>query len=250
LTVTARTIGLVVLGVSLASRADAQGAPAAVAPVPDRWAVVSDLGLNAARGNSKYTMLSTGLRVTHLVKKDFELDWATALTYGESDVTVIARRMSTALKGDYRPTATWSPFAFASVERDRIRKIDALANAGAGAKWTFFRNAAGTGSLSAAGVYSHKDVIADTTQKAWRLSLRPKVAQKFVNGYSIEQVTFYQPELGNPGDYNVDAVTRLGYSPSRAATLYVQYTYRDDSRPPSGVKREDQLMLAGVKLGF
>ena len=234
--------------VCCAGQVMAQGAPPA--PPVDAWAIGSELGLNAARGNSSYTMLSTGLRVTHLNKKQFELDWSSALTYGESNNAVIARRMSTALKGDYRPTATWSPFVFASVERDRIRKIDALANAGVGAKWTFFRNTAGAASLSAAGLFSRKDIVNDTAQDAWRLSLRPKVVQRLSSGWSVEQTTFYQPEIGNASDYNLDAVTRVGFSPNKMSTLFAQYTYRVDSRPPTGVKREDQLMLAGVKLTF
>ncbi len=230
--------------------AAAAGAQAPAVSV-DRWAVGSELGLNAARGNSSYTMLSTGLRVTHLNKKDFELDWASALTYGESNNAVIARRMSTALKADYRPAATWSPFTFASIERDRIRRIDALANGGAGAKWTFFRSKEGAASLSAAGLYSRKDVVGeDTTQLAWRFSVRPKIVQKSSAGWSIEHTTFYQPAIGNAGDYTLDAATRLGYSPNKISTLFAQYTYRVDSRPPAGVKREDQLMLAGIKLSF
>jgi hypothetical protein len=233
-----------------AGRMMAQAAPTPVRPPVDSWAIGSELGLNAARGNSSYTMLSTGLRVTHLNKKQFELDWSSALTYGESNNAVIARRMSTALKGDYRPTATWSPFVFASVKRDRIRKIDALANSGAGAKWTFFRNKAGSASLSAAGLYSRKDIVNDTAQVAWRLSLRPKVVQKLSSGWSIEQTTFYQPEIGNASDYNLDAATRIGFSPNKVSTLFAQYVYRVDSRPPTGVKREDQLMLAGIKLSF
>jgi hypothetical protein len=216
----------------------------------DTWAIGSELGLNAARGNSSYTMLSTGLRVTHLNKKEFELDWSGALTYGESNSAVMARRMSSAFKVDYRPSATWSPFGFASVERDRIRKIDALVNAGAGAKWTFFRNKAGAASLSGAGLYSRKDIVADTAQSAWRVSIRPKIVQKSSAGWSIEQTTFYQPEIGNAGDFNLDAATRVGYSPNKVSTLFAQYTYRVDSRPPAGVKREDQLMLAGIKLSF
>jgi len=226
----------------------AAAAQTAAAPVK-RWALATDLGLNAARGNASYTMLSTGWRATHLNKSQFELDWASALTYGESNGAVIARRMSTALKGDYRPAATWSPFVFASVERDRIRRIDALANAGAGAKWTFFRNKAGAASLSGAGVYSRKDVVGDTAQLAWRLSVRPKIVQR-AGAYSFEQTTFYQPEIGNAPDYNIDAVTRVGYSPSKLSTLFIQYVYRVDSRPPATVKREDQLMVAGIKLNF
>lgn len=237
------------------------GAGSAQAPSPappiDSWAIAGDLGLNAARGNSSYTMLSTGLRVTHLNKKEFELDWSSGLTYGESNGDVIARRMTTALKGDYRPAATWSPFVFASIERDRIRRLDAYVNAGGGTKWTFLRNPRGAASLSLAALYSMKDLVApaapappDPVQRTARLSLRPKIAQKYPSGFSFEQTTFWQPDIRNTADYNIDAATRVGYSPTKTSTLFMQYTYRVDSRPPSGVKREDQLMVAGVKLQF
>lgn len=247
----AAVLAAIALGAS--GRASAQDTTARI----DRWAVGSELGLNAARGNSSYTMLSTGLRFTHLNRKQFELDWASALTYGESNGSVIARRMSTTLKGDFHPAATWSPFVFGSVERDRIRRIDLLSNAGLGAKYTYFRNRAGAASLSVAGVYSYKNILTppsaatpEPTQRTIRLSVRPKIAQKYANGFSFEQTTFWQPEIENTADYNIDASTRLGYSPTKMSTIFTQYAYRVDSRPPAGVKREDQLLVAGIKLQF
>jgi hypothetical protein len=232
-------------------------AQAPVTQTPGSWATASELGLNAARGNSSYTMLSTGLRFTHLDKKQFEFESASALTYGESNGIVIARRMLTSVKGDFHPQATWSPFVFGSVERDRIRRLDLLGNAGAGIKWTFFRNALGAASISGAGLLSYKDVVpviatvdTDATQKVLRVSLRPKVVQKYKNGVSMEQTTFWQPAAIDFRDYMVDASTRLGYSPNKISTLFAQHTYRFDSRPPTGIKREDQLFLAGVKLSF
>jgi hypothetical protein len=249
----ARIAVAVVLSAACGSRLAAQDAP-----VVDRWAIASELGLNAARGNSSYTMLTTGLRATHLNTKEFEFDWSSALTYGESNGTVIARRMQTALKGDWRPAGTWSPFVFASVERDRIRRVNTLSNAGAGAKWTWLRNARGTASLSAAALYAYKEILPanppkptdELVQHTARASLRPKIIQRFTSGFSVEHTTFWQPDIANTADYTIDAVTRLGYSPSKISTLFTQYTYRVDSRPPAGVKREDQLMVAGVKLQF
>lgn len=237
----------------------AHGAVAAqdVNPVVGRWAVGAELGLNAARGNSSYTMLTSGLRFTHLNKKQLELDWTMGLTYGESGETVIARRMVTALKGDFHPQATWSPFLFGSLERDRIRRIDLLTNSGAGLKWTFFRNAAGTASVSLAGLHSYRSILASTTTTAIdphkssaRLSLRPKIAQRFRSGLTLEQTSFWQPALKMIADYDFQATSRVGFSVSKNGTLFVQHTYRLDSRPPTGIGREDQLLVAGIKLQF
>lgn len=234
-----------------------------VAAAVDRWAVGAELGLNAARGNSSYTTATTGLRFTHLNKKAFEFDWASALTYGESNGKVIARRMLTTLKGDLHPLATWSPFVFASLERDRIRRIDFLANSGAGVKWTFFRNVPGSASVSLAGVYAHKAIVppnpttppappavAEPRQSTARLSLRPKIVQRLPTGFSFEQTSYWQPDVSKFEDYNLEASSRVGYAVSKTQTLFAQHIYRYDSRPPIGVKREDQLLVAGIKVQF
>jgi hypothetical protein len=231
-----------------------------VTPVVDRWAVGTELALNAAQGNSSYTMLTSALRFTHLNRKQFELDWASGITYGESEGKVIARRMTTALKTDFHPQATWSTFLFATLERDRIRRLDLLSNSGAGTKWTYFRNARGAASLSLAALYSYKSILAadppvpptgdEPPRSTARLSIRPKVSQKLPSGLSFEQTTFWQPVIRDMGDYNVDASSRLSYAVSKTSTVFLQHTYRNDSRPPSGVKREDQLLVAGVKAQF
>lgn len=224
------------------------------------WTVGTELGLNAARGNSSFTIFSSGFRLTHTNRKHFELDWASSMTYGESNSTVIARRMLTSLKFDHNPQATWSPFVFATLERDRIRRLDALSNLGAGLKWTFLRTDRGAASFSAAGIHTYKSIVplpgasasasVEPKQSTPRISLRPKLVQRWKSGMSIEQIAYWQPVVGDIADQNVEANTRLGFAVSKTSTLFVQYTYRLDSRPPVNVKREDQLMVAGVKLQF
>jgi hypothetical protein len=245
--------GLLVLS---ASRSSAQD----VSARPERWAVGAELGLNAARGSSSYTMLTTGLRFTHINKQQFELDWANVLTYGESNETVIARRMTTTLKADVHPTSTWSPFVFASLESDRIRRVDLAATEGAGIKWTAFRNVPGSVSISLAGIHSYKSIIpvpettlpatGDPRRSTARVSLRPKIIQRHPSGVSFEQTTFWQPVIDGPADYTIESSSRIGYATSKNGTVFFQHTYRMDSRPPIGVKRDDQLMVAGIKVQF
>jgi hypothetical protein len=245
----------IALVVATAGVAHAQ-VPPAPPPAADQWAVSTELGVNAARGNSVYSMLTSGLRVTHLNKKQFELDWGTSLTYGESNGKVIARRMLTGLKADYRPLANWSPFVFTTVERDRIRRLDLLSTTGAGAKWTYFRNAAGAASVSLAAIHSYKAIVVQTPpapgieprKTIARLSLRPKVVQRHASGMSFEQLSFYQPAFDDPADYMIESATRLNFVVSKTSSMFLQHTYRADTRPPIGVKREDHLLVAGVKV--
>jgi len=235
----------------------AQSAPASP---PTGWAIGAEAGLNAARGNSSYTTLSTGVRFSHLDKKQFEFEASGGITYSESNNKVMARRILGGLKGDLHPQATWSPFVFATAERDRIRRLDLLTNGGAGAKWTYYRNPRGAASMSAAGVYTYKSITPSATppatpgseprQSTARLSLRPKLVQKYASGLSVEQISFWQPVLGNVHDYTVEANSRLGFAVTKTQSIFAQHIYRLDSRPPVGVKREDQLMLVGLKIQF
>ena len=49
-------------------------------PDTSQWAIAVELGLNAARGNSNFTTLASGLRFTHLNKKRYEAEWGNNVT--------------------------------------------------------------------------------------------------------------------------------------------------------------------------
>jgi hypothetical protein len=231
-------------------------------PKPGSWAIGAELGGNAARGNSSYSMLATALRFTHLNKRQFELDWASGFTYGQSSETVIARRITTTFKADVHPADTWSPFIFTSIERDRIRRTDLVTNTGVGAKWTYFRNPAGGASFSVAAIHTYKSITQSATlssrlpapdeprRSTARISLRPKFVQKNAAGVSFDQTTYWQPVYNLLDDYSFESTSRIGFATSRIGTVFFQHTYRQDSRPPLGIKRDDQLMVAGIKLQF
>src|SRR4051812_40554446 len=70
-------------------------APATPAPVkkkdPDRWAAAVDLGFNAATGNTRLMLLTTGFRLKHRETDRFKLEWGVTYRYGESRGSVVAR---------------------------------------------------------------------------------------------------------------------------------------------------------------
>src|SRR6185369_3743064 len=103
---------------------------------------------------------------------------------------------------------------------------------------------------SGAAIYTDRKLVPATTapttaeprRYAPRFSLRPKVVQRAPSGLSFEETAFWQPVLTMFNDYMVEAYTRVGYAVSKTSTLFVQHTYRKDSRPPVTVKHEDQLL--------
>lgn len=227
---------------------------------PGGFAVGTELGLNAARGNANYTMMSSSFRLTHLNRKLLELDWLTGFNYGESNKKVIARRLVSSLKADWNPQATWSFFVFGSGERDVTRRLDLLSTTGMGEKWTYYRTTITGLSLSVAAVHTYKQFAPlppsssppppEPRRSTARVSIRPRFVQRRPTGWSFEQMTFWQPVFNAISDYMLEADSRVGYAVTKTSTVFAQHTYRHDSRPPSGVGRDDQLMVAGVKVQF
>src|SRR6185436_4093667 len=102
---------------------------------------------------------------------------------------------------------------------------------GAGVKWTYYRNARGAFSLSGAAIHSYKDIVTTTAPARTttaRVSLRPKIVQRWKSGFTLEQVSFYQPAATVLADYMVDANTRIGYVASVRSSFFVQHLYRVD----------------------
>jgi hypothetical protein len=130
-----------------AQRADAES----------RWGVTVDLGFNGSRGNTRLTVLSTGVGVKHLITEDFRLDWSGSMRYGESEGEVVARNLRSQLGFDLNPEATVSPFFFANAERDRFRRLRMRGDGGAGAKYTFWRERNDEVSFSFAALYSREE---------------------------------------------------------------------------------------------
>jgi hypothetical protein len=222
---------------------------------PPRWAATADIGVNASRGNSQLTAISSALGVRHLVADEFRLEWTGALRYGESEGEVVARSLRSQVSFDLNPHATLSPFFFASAERDRFRRISLRSDGGAGAKYTFWRDGDQELSLSMAGLYSRQAFFplatgeATPTRNDARWSARGRV-RRSLGDARVEHVSFFQPVLDRAADYNYDATTRLATRISDRVAFTLSHVYRHNSRPAAGVGREDQIFQAGVAVEF
>jgi len=246
---------LLAVGVGLPGAGLAQeAAPATTDTTPDRWDAAIEFGFNGSTGNTRLTVLTTGFRVKHLETDRYELEWSAAFRYGESDDEVIARSFESGLGWDLWPEAAWSPFAFATLERDAFRRIDLRSNAGVGAKRTFVREENAEVSLSAAVLHDYEnfttptdeDAVADRTNARW--SIRARGHRQFENGLRFDHVTFYKPIWDDGTDYNIDSNTKVTILVSDRIGLNLSYTFRRDSTPPPDVERNDQIVQAGLTI--
>jgi len=232
-----------------------QDAPPAKPPAPDRWRVVLDLAFSGSSGNQDLSVLTTGARITHLVKEDFELEANAQLRYGRSEGEEVARNVRGGLTLEIFPKARWSPFISTTLENDPFRKLDLRANGGAGAEFVLVKAPRTNVEFSMGALYSYEDYAGEPGSAAlkrfqetalWSLRLRGQ--QQFQSGFRLEHNTHYQPRWNVSSDYNLmtDTSARIMLNDRIAFTF--GFRFERDSTPRQGVERDDRLTRAGVTI--
>lgn len=241
----------------LAGAASAQEDPAAE-PEPERWKVAAELSYTDQTGNKVLRLLTSGLRVTHLQKDDFELDGSVQTRYGKSDGEVVARNHYASLAFDLHPEDTWSPFLFADAQRDELKRLDVRVSGGAGAKYAIYQPPQGSDrvTLSLALLFSHERIRASeedpfpsqSTLARW--SLRLKGSRELRPGVTLEHISFYQPVWDQVADYLLRSNTEAKVLLTERLALSVGYQLTRTARPPTGVAPDDRLFKTGLIIDF
>ena len=237
-------------------------APCVLAPAlsaqaqPDRWKIELEAGLNGSSGNSSYSILRTGGKVTRLQKEYMEMEASGLVRYGKNDEKVIADDARASLKMDLWPKATWSPFVFGDWSRDAIRKIDARASGGVGVKYLFWNAEKTTASISMAGLFDYQNYRVATgstdpqTEKRARWSARTKFEQKLSETTTFEQVVFYQPVWNKAADYVLDVTHSVTTKMLGKLSLGLEHQYLHDATPQPGIRSDDQKWSVILKMAF
>jgi hypothetical protein len=233
-------------------------------PAPDRWKVSAEFSFTDQSGNRALRLLTGGLNVSHLQRDDFRLDTSVRSRYGRSDGELVALNHQGSLAFDFRPTSTWSPFAFVDGERDEFKRLDLRLSTGAGVKHTFQRSAGGSreSSLSLALLHAYERIapaapdeglprvgVAETEHMA-RWSLRARSSQELREGVTVRHTTFYQPIWDDMADYLLRSDTGVRILLTERLALSVEYQLKRDARPPTGVAPNDRLLTTGLIIDF
>lgn len=234
-------------------------APAQEAAAPERWDVSAEFSYTDQTGNKVLRLLTAGLRFSHLEQDRFELDGSVESRYGRSDGQTVAQNHRAELSFDLHPEERWSPFVFASAERDRFKRLDLRATGGAGAKYTPYRDPARSAeaSLSLALLASFEDrdlgpgpAQIDERQLRARWSGRVRAQRALGEGVTLRHVTFYQPQVARMADYLLRSQTGIKVLLTERLALSVEYQWDRDSEPPEGVKPDDRLLKTGLIIDF
>lgn len=235
--------------------ADTAAAPDSAA-APDRWKMGVDLLFTGTSGNESLVMLSSGARITHLVRKEFELEAAVQGRYGHNRGTPVARNVKGSLKFDLHPEARWSPFVFLQAERDPLRKLDVRAGGGAGAKYTVARSKTAELSFSGGALLNYEELRTadapgvDRLRHDARASWRARAKRELPSGFRFEQNTSFQPLLEDGSDYLLEARTTGRARVTRTVAVTLSHTYQRDSTPPPEVHPDDHRVEMGVTVEF
>jgi hypothetical protein len=223
-------------------------------PRRDTWSAVVDLSFSAASGNDRTTLLTSGIRVTHLRTEIFELEWTGNVRYGRSEGREVARNMKSGVELNAIPASTLSPFIMVTGERDPFRRLDLRSGGRMGMKYTFWRAPEGSAYLSVAGLYSYENFMhtedgppLDSRENA-RWSWWFKGSRKLGERLRIENSTTYEPVWNRAGEHFITMVTSINVPMSDQIAVLLSHTYERDSMALPGVRKDDQLLKMGLTL--
>ena len=83
-----------------------------------------------------------------------------------------------------------------------------------------------------------------------RWSFQTRAMQRLGNTMKIEHASSYKPVWDKSGDYNIQAATKVSSKITQRLAMTLSHEYLKDSTPPSGVRREDQRVQAGLTFEF
>jgi hypothetical protein len=235
--------------------ATAAAAPAQK-PSRNRWKVVIDAAFTGAAGNDQLTVMSSGLRATHLLQEIFELEAHTQARYGRNRGQEVARNLRGGLKFDLYPRADWTPFVFTTAEHDPFRRLNLRANGGGGVRHMLMRERNRNLSVSLAGLYSIESYQAGATlprnfdprQHRARWSGRLRGQTQLLPTLRFDHTSLYLPVWNEMGDYLVESDSSVRARINERIGVTLSYGYQRDSTPRPEVRKNDHLVKAGVSI--
>jgi hypothetical protein len=238
---------------SPAAQAPAPATQAAPAPRPrSPWRFAQSVALQDITGNKKLRLIQSAIRVERLTPDRVNLTFKLEGGYGTSGGTgELERRVSSNLRFDWTPRALVSPFLGFDWEYNRVLRLNARVNGGAGANINFVYRDSARVTLALGLVEEYKNVAArdaspGSVSNDTRLHVRLALARTLRSGVQLEANAKFQPVARRLADYlfKVDGTLRVALT----TKLRWETTYRwwRDSTPASGVQMDDRALISGL----
>lgn len=175
--------------------------------------------------------------------------------YQKEDGKETNKGINTGIKFDWYQYNRWSPFIAMETVSNKYKGYDLKVSGLVGVKlriWT--KPDTCDYSISTAIVYDNVDYTPEENElnnEVWRLSIRPKIKQKFGENVSLLHYTFYQPSLKEFDDYLISSTTKLVTKITTKLSLEIGYNYEYRSKlPTEDYKHYDMTTDVTLKLKF
>ena len=174
--------------------------------------------------------------------------------YSKEDSVETNRGLTGGIKFDFLQYGKWSPFFAAEVICNKYKGYDFKTSILLGVKYRIYTNPGKCDySISAAGVCDYVDYTVEEDNplptNVWRMSIRPKIKQKFGEAVALTHYTFYQPNLEDFDDYIVNSHTALETKLSEHFFFETSFDYEYRSYlPTEDYKRRDVTTEVTLKI--
>lgn len=179
---------------------------------PKRWRFDASLGASYNSGNVEDLNLKNAGTIT---RNDSILSFhfGYKIVYSASDKTETNLNAKGGTKVDFLQYGQWSPFVAVEFLSNQYKGYNYKVGALSGVKFRIYsRPDTCDYSISCAFMFERVDYTPKENKldnRAYRLSLRPKIKQKLGNIVSLTGCVFYQPSLESIDDYIIDVLGAL-----------------------------------------
>lgn len=178
-----------------------------------------------------------------------------SIIYGEKDQVKYDEGFTANAKVDLWQYDRWSPFASVSYINNKFKGYEYKTSLLLGAKYRIYTLPGICDySVSAALVYDFVQyTVEDEALKpqVMRLSLRAKGKHKISDAVTVKATVFYQPSFYDfAGDYIVTGIASLESKLSAHLFFDINFNYEYRSIVPEGIKNQDIITTASLKLKF
>ena len=240
----ARRLFPVLVALSLAGPAAAQGAPAARVTK-----LTFDLGYVNVSGNTSVTTFNVGERLVHTAGRWTYTQTATAL-FGQTDGSTTAEAYEAGVRGDYKLGKRLSAFGLGTWFRNAFAGVARRFSEGVGLSLRAIQAPHDSLNVEGSLSFNQERSVAGVSNSfaASRAALVYKHA--FGTAAVFTQNLELISNLENSDDQRVNSETALAAPISKQVAFKAAYVIRYDHQPEPGFQDTDRIITTGIQIAF
>ena len=208
-----------------------------------------DFGLVNATGNSEFTSMNAGEKVTW-TKGRWGLSQTGKVLFGETDNVTTTESYDFNLRGDRGLSARVGVFVYVAYYRDPFAGLASRWSGGPGVAVGLVRAARDT--LNLEGALTEQSERTTTAIDRHFAATRTAAAYKhaFKNNASFTQTLEWLANLETSEDYRLNSESAVVAPISSKIGLRLSYVIRYDNQPEATFKKTDRILTTGVQIAF